>query len=321
MAVRVARLVAMGVVVVAGVAACGGGSGGSGRARSTPRAPASHPGTAPAGTPPATGAPAGAATTLHYVSNTHGDWSAPAKLGYNLIDLGPDTGAVNALPAGIRALVWLGNLDNTSCTPGYSWDRFTAAVDRLAGNPKVFGYYLSDEPHPAVCRQAVEHIRQRADYIRARDPAQKSFIVVLGAEQGGCVPTCEYQQLNPANTHVDLFGIDPFPCNNRSGCHFEKIDAKVDLATKGGIPVAAMVPLFQAFGQTCNSEQDHYYTLPTVDQLRQMLARWDALVPHPVFDFTYTWASQGPSCPSLDVANGSGGNADLQSVLRARNGR
>src|SRR5690348_13579862 len=184
------RLVILMMALAAATAACGGGSdGGTVRSAASAR---------PSPAAPATRAATGPATTLHYVSNTHGDWPAAARLGYNLVDLGPDTKAIDALPAGLRALVWLGNLDNTSCTPGYSWDRFTAAVDRLAGNPKVFGYYLSDEPHPAVCPQAVAHLRQRADYVRARDPNQKSFIVVVGAEQGGCVPTCEYRQLAPA---------------------------------------------------------------------------------------------------------------------------
>jgi hypothetical protein len=37
---------------------------------------------------------------------------------------------VDALGSG-SGLVWLGNLDGTTCTPGYSWSAFTAAVDRL----------------------------------------------------------------------------------------------------------------------------------------------------------------------------------------------
>jgi hypothetical protein len=79
-----------------------------------------------------------------------------------------------------------------------------------------------------------------------------------------------------------------------------------------------MVPVIQVFGQTCN-DKDHYYKLPSPDELRQSLRQWDTELPNPVFDFAYTWASEGPACPALDRSNGTGGNPDLQSVIREHN--
>jgi hypothetical protein len=286
---------------------------------------------------PATGAPASAGdggastaaaapvssastTARHYVSNTGAARARAAALGFNLVDLGPDKAIIDALPHGQQALVWLGNLDNTSCTPGYSWARFTAAVDRLAGDRKVFGYYLSDEPHPSVCPDAVTHIRQRADYIRSLDPGQLSFIVVLDSgAQCGTVPGCEYAALRPESSHVDLFGIDPFVCNVSTGCNLERIRNTAALAEQKGIPRAAMVPVYQAFGQACATQQGHYYALPTAEQMRQMFTSWSGAVPHPVFDFAYTWRSEGPACPALDRADGSAGTGDLQSLFREHN--
>jgi hypothetical protein len=287
--------------------------------RSTPTTATGSPG--PTGSLPASAAPGTPASKgLHYISNTKGDRTAAAKLGYNLFDMGPTKELIDALAPGQQALVWLGNLDNTSCTPGYTWSQFTAAVDRLAGDRKVFGYFLSDEPHPYYCPDALTHIRERADYIRARDPVQKSFIVVLDSgKQCNSVPGCEYEAFRPENSHVDLFGIDPFICNVNTGCTFERIERTVGLAESKGIPRKAMVPVYQAFGQKCNTEQEHYYSLPTVDQMQQMLKLWSSSVPNAVFDSTYTWMSQGPACPALDVANGNNGNADLQSVMRAHN--
>jgi hypothetical protein len=284
-------------------------------AAADPAPPASvAPSSGASGAAPSLAASAGSnGPTLHYASNTHDDQAAAAKVGFNLFDLPPDKAQIDALGPGRQALVWLGNLDNTNCTPGYSYDRFTAAVDRLAGDPKVFGYYLSDEPHPSVCPKAVEHIRQRADYIRAKDPAQRSFIVVLdaGKECHGDFG-CEYAALRPDQTHVDLFGIDPFICNLTKGCDFDRIGRTVGLAEAKGIPRAAMVPVIQVFGQTCNTQQTHYYKLPSGEELNQALAQWDTALPHPAFDFAYTWASEGPACPALDRAT------DLQSILRAR---
>ncbi len=310
---RGVRLLAV-VLLCGGVVACD---------RPPARQPA-RPSTSVAASPtasPSSAPPTRSAAQLHYISNTGPDRTRPAQLGYNLVDIAPDKTKIDALPAGSWALVWLGNLDNTSCTPGFTWSEFTAAVDTLAGDRKVFGYYLSDEPHPSFCPAAVAHIRQRADYIRARDPVQKSFIVVLDSSKI-CVhnPGCEYEQLRPALSHVDYIGIDPFPCNALSGCHFEKIDSAVQDATAKGVPAAAMVPVIQVFGQYCNTEQTHYYILPTVAQMHEMLARWDALVPNPTFDFSYTWRSKGPACPALDKANGTAGYADLQSIMREHNG-
>ncbi len=299
-----------------------------------PSGPANrHAGVAPgspsgsAGVPDATGASAtaqgagaGGHRSLHYVSNTRGDRLSAARLGYNLFDIGPDKAAIDALGPGQLALVWLGNLDNTNCTPGYSWSEFTAAVDRLAGDPKVYGYYLADEPHPHICPDAAADIRQRADYIRSRDPKQKSFIVVIGLSNGCAQESyCEYAKLKPAITHVDLIGVNVFLCNNKSGCLLGKIDTRVSKAVAQGVPLASIVPVWQAFGQVCNTEQSHYYVLPSAQQMRDQLDRWKRLVPDPAFDFTYTWQSGGPACPALDAANGTGGTSDLQSLLRAHN--
>ncbi len=273
--------------------------------------------------PPATGRAGGAPIrvpdTLHFISNVGAARPAVAALGFNLFDMGTDREAIDALPAGALALVWLGNLDNTDCTPRYSFAEFTAAVDRLAGDRKVFGYYLSDEPHPSICPQAVAHIRQRADYIRSRDPAQRSFIVVLNpSRMCPTDPGCEYRQLRPADSHVDLVGVDMFPCNADDGCVLDEIDRKVKLAESAGIPASAIVPVFQAFGQSCTGSTP-YYTLPDAGALRAIIGRWHALLPHPVFEFTYTWQSGGSACPALDAANGASGRADLQAVLRAHN--
>jgi hypothetical protein len=301
------------VVVLVLVAA--GGSSACTSTRSDAPAVAGQRSATPAGS-------AAHAATLHYISNTHADRAGAATLGYNLFDMAPTKADIDALGPGQQALVWLGNLDNTNCTPGFSYPKFTAAVDSLAGDRKVFGYYLSDEPHPSVCPDAVAHIRQRADYIRAKDPTQRSFIVVLDADaQCGSSPGCEFAALRPDQTHVDLIGVDPFVCSIGKGCGFDRIGTTVGLAETKGIPRAALVPVIQVFGQTCNTEQSHYYKLPSQDELRQALARWDAEVPDPVFDFAYTWASLGPACPALDRADGTGGNADLQSIIKERNAR
>jgi hypothetical protein len=272
------------------------------------------PSTAP--TPTVTPRPAVTphAGTLHYIANVGTDVSPVVALGYDLFDTGPDPETLAALPPGGRALVWLGSLDNSDCAaPDYTFAQFAAAVGRLAGNPRVYGYFLADEPHPAICPTAVADIRARADYIRAHDPSHRSFIVVLdGTNQCGGTYGCEFRALGPANTHVDLIGIDPYPCNvNDRTCTYRKIDDTAHRAVANGIPAADLVPVFQVFGQDC--AQSHYYRQPTSAELRTMLAHWAAVLPRPAFDYTYTWGRQGSSCPTLIDAK------DLQIVMRTHN--
>lgn len=258
--------------------------------------------------------------TMHYISNAGPNIDTISGLGFNLFDLGPDKSRIDALGPNQKALVWLGNLDNTNCTPGYSWSEFTSAVRRLAHDPKVFGYYISDEPHPSECPQTASHIRKRADYIREQDPAQKSFIVVMDASRlCGDDMGCEYRQLRPSITHVDLVGIDPFPCRVSGGCSADKVDLEVARAVRGGIPVESIVPVFQVFGQDCAAKQTKFYSQPSPSELAAMLNHWAALVPNPAFDFAYTWRSEGPACPALDRATGHNGYPNLQAVIKQHN--
>jgi len=136
--------------------------------------------------------------------------------------------------------------------------------------------------------------------------------VLDGTNQCGGTYGCEYAALQPAASHVDLIGLDPYPCNvSRPTCDYAKVDDTVRRARAHGIPGSAIVPVFQAFGQSCAAST--YYRLPDPAELRTMLAHWAALVPHPVFDYTYSWSRQGSACPTL------ADSAALQAVMRTHN--
>ena len=130
---------------------------------------------------------------LHFASGTNANQKLALSLGFNLVDVtGSQTdpaatkATVDALPDGVQALIWVGNLDNTDCTtPGYETPRFRSLVNALAHDGKVYGYYLSDEPHPLMCTNAAADIRARADYVHARSDSQKTFIVVQDGSSGG----------------------------------------------------------------------------------------------------------------------------------------
>ena len=250
-------------------------------------------------------------SSLHYAFNTQGDITDLVKLGFNLFDIngsktnpGNTLERVNALPEGIQALVWLGNLGNApkgqNCpAPGFSDAEFMAVVDVLANNPKVFGYNLADEPHPSVCPDAANAIKTRSDYIHTHAPGQKTYITILdGSTMCPEGEGCEYRAFRPEITHVDLIGLDPYPCHFDSAgqpvkCDISKIPQHVQLAIANGISVSAIVPVFQAFGQEGRLDgKSVYYRTPTTTEFQDMLNLWKSLVSNPVFDITYTWGIQ-----------------------------
>ena len=225
-------------------------------------------------------------TGLHLITNLHGAVDAPRKVGFTLFDTGSSLSAVQALPAGVKAMVWLGQKCPTPATA-----EFRSTVSKLASSDKVYGYYLSDEPHIADCPQGPAGLASRAAYIKqASAGRQKTFIVLSKTE--------DYQPFRPYYSGVSMIGLDPYPCSvAHPDCAPGKIDEKVGPALAIGIPRSKLVPVYQAFGQSAAAE--NYYRMPTADQMRTMLARWAALLPNPPMDYTYGWGHQSSSNPTL----------------------
>jgi hypothetical protein len=277
------------------------------------------------------------AVPLHAAFNTQGDIAELTALGFNIIDVtGSKTNPastlalVNDLPEGSQALVWVGNLGNApkgqSCPdPGFSDAEFKAIVDILANNPKVFGYNLSDEPHPSVCPDAANAIQARSDYIHTHAPGQKAYITVLdGSNMCPEGVGCEYHAFRPEITNVDLIGLDPYPCHfNGAGqpvpCDISVISQRVQSAIANGIPVSVIVPVFEAFGQEDRLDgKSIYYRTPTTAEFQEMLDLWKSLVPNPVFDFAYTWGIQctASTCPASQSLKN---HPELQLLIKQHN--
>jgi hypothetical protein len=266
--------------------------------------------TATAGSPGNRGAPAPAPVasgrTLHYAANSNFDSNGNyilASLGFNLADVASRS-LVDLLPSGVRGLVYLG-----SCTPADA--AFKASVDKYAGAAKLYGFYLADEPEPSSC--PVANLRSEAAYIRAKFPNAVTFVLIQNTD-GSKAPTFT-DGYTPANLGVDLIGLDPYPCRTElKGCDYAMIGRYVTAANRAGIPTSRIVPVFQAFGGgEYNDDGGGKWTLPTADQARRLLAEWAEAVPHPAFDFVYSWGSQrGTTALST-------GPASLREVFAAHN--
>ena len=248
--------------------------------------------------------------TLHFASNGNFDSNGnylPGIVRFNLADVNSIT-QLNALPDGVNGLVWVGQCNGADAT-------FLNTVRPYIGNAKLFGFYLMDDPDPTGMhrrRCTADNLRAESDWIHANVPGAKTFILLMTmtSSRKPSFPGT----YNPTNSHVDLFGIDPYPCRTElKGCDYNEIDLYIAAAESSGVPRDSMVPVYQTFGGgNWVDDGGGRYTLPTVRQLEQILARWDALIPTPVFDYAYSWGSQ-----NSDTALGS--SPDLQAVFSRRN--
>ena len=261
-----------------------------------------------------------ASEPLHFTVNLRGDVAGAASAGFNLADVNT-LSELRGLPEGMKAVYWLGS-GYKGNKGGCSWQlsdrQVTDIVMAIKDNPKFSGiYYISDEPHPALCPDAPQRLAERTALIHSLDPRGRTFMVVLNSSTA----PAEFAQLKDA---ADYIGIDPYPCNVKNeltGCTYAALRERIDQALKAGIPSTRIVPVFQTFGQVCTSaarKYSPYYRLPTVAETEAMLAIWDEKVPvkDRPFDMAYSWGKQPTlACPTLQIADGSS-HPDLRSVYR-----
>ena len=243
---------------------------------------------------------------MHYAANGNLSSSGqylPGADGFNLADVS-SVDETNALPAGVLALVWVGSC--AGATPS-----FDAAVDGFAGNSKLFGFYLMDEPYTSSCPPV--NLKAESDWVHAHVPGAKTFVILVNMGPSSA-PTYA-GTYTPANSDLDLVGLDAYPVRTELPTpNYGAIANYTAAAQTAGWPLASLVPVYQAFGG--GSEIDDgggHWQLPTTAQELTILADWAAVIPTPTFDYTYSWGSQ-----SGDTAlNGATG---LQPLFQQKNG-
>lgn len=235
-------------------------------------------------------APTTGPRVLHYAAQANFDRTGhytPAEVGFDLADIGT-AAQLRDLPAGVKALVWVGQCDGA--TPA-----FTALVAPFLGRSRVWGFYLMDDPDPRGlwhARCAPENLAAEADWIKARMPAARTFVALMN--EGTLAAPSYAGSYTSENSHVDLFGIAPYPCVGQGRpCDFAAVDRFVAAADGVGIDRTAIVPIYQAFGDgRWHTDGGEPYAMPDPADAVALMARWDVFVPHPAFDYAYSWGSQ-----------------------------
>ena len=256
--------------------------------------------------PTASSTVAPASTQWHYTANGNFNASgayAPGIAGFNLADAS-SVAEVNTLPAGDEALVFVG-LCIAAADPAFT-SSFIATVQPYVDNPRVFGFYLMDEPDPRTCPPA--NLAAESDWIHANIRGARTFIVMMNVQSPDSPSYAG--TYTPQNSHVDLAGIDPYPV--RTGLAspaYVDIPRCVAAAEAVGWPKSSIVPVFQAFG---GGNWGGTWTLPTPAQEQHILTTWAGVLPAPEFDYAYSWGPQnGDTSLSLSPA--------LQAIFAAHN--
>ncbi|MBZ9711080.1 calcium-binding protein [Mesorhizobium sp. B2-1-8] len=222
---------------------------------------------------------------LHYTSG--GSGADIAAAGFNLADV-QSVAQVNALPTGMKGLVWLNEAGGTTTS-------FIDKVTPFIGNSKVFGFFLLDEPDPTGkwhTYASAANLKAESDWIHSHFPGAKTFITMMN--MGSSANPDFSNTYNPANTHIDYYGLSPYPVRTgTSTTDYNMIDKTVAAAEAAGIPASKIVPVYQTFGGgTWITDTDGKYVLPSASQEQTMMDHWAKLVPSPAFDYAYAWGSQ-----------------------------
>ncbi|ESX99676.1 calcium-binding protein [Mesorhizobium sp. LNJC405B00] len=223
-------------------------------------------------------------TTLHYTSG--GSGADIATAGFNLADVS-SVDQLNALPAGMKGLVWLDEVNGASSS-------FIQKVTPFIGNSKVFGFFLVDEPDPTGkwgTYASAANLKAESDWIHSHVPGAKTYITMMSL--GTSANPDFTNTYNPGNTHIDYYGVDAYPVRTGGVADYNMIDRYVAAAKAAGIPVSQMIPGYQAFGGgNYKTDTGGQYVVPTAAQEQTMMDHFAKLIPSPAFDYAYAWGSQ-----------------------------
>jgi Ca2+-binding RTX toxin-like protein len=244
--------------------------------------------------------------TLHYAAG--GSTAEVATAGFNLVDVQYLSG-VNALPDGMKALVYLNAHDGATSS-------FIDQVTPFLNNPKVFGFYLCDEPDPTGRWHPLTtaaNLKAESDWIHSHFPGAKTFISMMN--MGSNADPSFANTYNPANTGIDYYGMGAYVIQSNTGSSpdYSMIDRLVAAGVASGIPADRIIPEFQAFGGgNWVSEAGSAFAVPTAEQAQAAFDHWAKLVPSPAFDYTYAWGSQNGDTALEN-------SPELQAIFREHN--
>ena len=210
-----------------------------------------------------------------YLFHTGLDQRGAAALGFNLLDVDAKVEA-DTLPAGARGLYWLGDYLNSPTCDWEKPDAVVAAKVRAGkGDPKIWGYYFSNEPDPYGCPDAVEQHRARGRLIKAIDPDARTYLSLDMNRREHAL-----DQIPRWKGIADDVGLNPYICfRGRPHCDFAWLERVIAAADRAGLDYFGHVQVFQA----------DEWRWPSPAELTAMLHRWARSRQQGYAVFTWSW--------------------------------
>ena len=242
-------------------------------------------------------------TRWHYAANGNFGSSGqylPGADGFNLADVSSKY-VLNSLPAGVRGLVYLGTCAGATSS-------FDATVDAFAGNAKLFGFYVIDEPTSRRALPPTSRPRTTGFTVTSpvhtpsrssRTSARRSLRALAGTRPPTATLTLSAwirTRCAPNSARrTTLRSANPSPTFRRRRAGRSARSCRYSRRSAGAAGEATAT-----------------WTLPTPSEEQQLLATWASVLPGPLFDYAYSWGQQKGDT-SLSMSPG------LQQVFAAHN--
>jgi hypothetical protein len=239
----------------------------------------------------------GPAPSYRYIYDADSVAATVVSDGWNLVDVGSKSSA-DRLPGNARGLVWVGDYDNGSCSWEMSDASIKSEVTPAVHDPKVFGYFFSDEPNPYACPNAPAQHRARSNFIHSIAPRKRTVLVLDSNGFSGRATKDALEQMPLWKGTADYIGLDPYPCYQRSSCDFSWIAKTIRAANAAGLSYWGVLQAFD----------DSSWRWPTTAELSHMVGQWSHSRESGSMTFAWTWDGH-------DL----GSKPDLLAVLRSFN--
>jgi len=219
-----------------------------------------------------------------YIYSSSDDPKLVADTGWNLLDVGSKWYA-DRLPPRTRGLVWVGDYDNTKCAFEIPDAALRREVAGMAHDPKIAGYFFSDEPDPHACPTAPAEHKARSRLLHSLDPG-KLTVLVMDSNSG----KASLDQMPLWVGASDYVALDPYPCYQGHACRYSWINTIIQTADRVGLRYWGVV---QAFN-------DSTWRWPTPVELSHMLSQWGHSKAAGYMTFALSWSGNSlRSKPSL----------------------
>jgi hypothetical protein len=216
------------------------------------------------------------------------------SLGFNLADVS-SLSNLNRLPNGVKGLIYVGSSAG-GCTGNSA--QFRAFVEPYKGNPKLWGFYLMDEPYAKQVGSTppcpMANLKAETDYIHANFPGVVSYVKIGNI---GTTAKPDYMDFGLPNM-LDVYGLGGYPCRTATApqCDLDMINRYVKAADDAKIPKEKQSPTYQAFGGWSNQ-----FFIPSAVQEQEILQRWKTLLPSPPMFMAYSYVQQPNSTGAIST--------------------